>query len=275
MRMQNFRSCSPEQQRHLRERFRELSPQQRSQALDRMKERGTPGQFQEQARRPMNDQLPKRLRPRRSVLYMPGANARAMEKARETRLRHDHLRPGGRSSARREGSGASAGCGRGARWRLRTSRTRAARERNRYAVGGWRSGCRICSLPIDAVLLPKVESLEQVCAYEQGLVGRAATLAVVGDDRNAARRAGHRADSRRQFAHRSGRDGNERPGQGVARAAHRRSACAAAVARALRAGRSRVRLRRARRRASRFSRHARVSVARANRAATSVSTARR
>ena len=30
----------------------------------------------------MNDQ-PKRLRPRRSVLYMPGANARAMEKARD------------------------------------------------------------------------------------------------------------------------------------------------------------------------------------------------
>ena len=47
-----------------------------------------------------------RLRPRRSVLYMPAANERALEKAKTHPGRRDHLRPRGRRRARRQGRGA-------------------------------------------------------------------------------------------------------------------------------------------------------------------------
>ena len=55
------------------------------------------------------------LRPRRSVLYMPAANARALEKATRPPVRRDHLRPRGRRRARRQGAGPRAGGRRGRR----------------------------------------------------------------------------------------------------------------------------------------------------------------
>ena len=122
----------------------------------------------------MNDQ-PKRLRPRRSVLYMPGANARAMEKARDIDCDtiifdlEDAVAPDAKEAAREQVTAAVRGGGYGHRELV-------------LRVNGidtpWADGdlAAASEIAIDAVLLPKVESLEQVCAYEQGLVGRAATL---------------------------------------------------------------------------------------------------
>ncbi len=119
---------------------------------------------------------PKRLRPRRSVLYMPGANARAMEKAREIDCDtiifdlEDAVAPDAKETARTQVAAAVRGGGYGHRELV-------------LRVNGidtpWVAGdlAAASELAVDAVLLPKVESLEQVCAYEQGLVGaRAAAL---------------------------------------------------------------------------------------------------
>ncbi len=113
---------------------------------------------------------PKRLRPRRSVLYMPGANARAMEKAREIDCDtiifdlEDAVAPDAKETARTQVVTAVRGGGYGHRELV-------------LRVNGidtpWAAGdlAAASDLAVDAMLLPKVESLEQVCAYEQGLVG--------------------------------------------------------------------------------------------------------
>lgn len=122
----------------------------------------------------MNDEA-KRLRPRRSVLYMPGANTRAMEKARDIDCDtiifdlEDAVAPDAKEAARTQVAAAVRGGGYGHRELV-------------LRVNGidtpWAAGdlAAASDLAIDAVLLPKVESLEQVCAYEQRLVGKAATL---------------------------------------------------------------------------------------------------
>ena len=117
-----------------------------------------------------------RLRPRRSVLYMPGANARAMEKARELACDtiifdlEDAVAPDAKEIARGQVAAAVRGGGYGYRELV-------------LRVNGldtpWAAAdlAAASQLPVDAVLLPKVESCEQVCAYERGLVGSpAATL---------------------------------------------------------------------------------------------------
>ncbi len=114
--------------------------------------------------------------PRRSVLYMPGANARAMEKARGLACDsiifdlEDAVAPDAKDAAR----GQVAAAVRGGEYDHRELVLR---------VNGldtpW-SGADLAvasELAIDAVLLPKVESVEQVRAYQRGLVGeRAETL---------------------------------------------------------------------------------------------------
>ena len=67
------------------------------------------------------------LRPRRSVLYMPGANERALEKARSPPGRRAHPRPRGRGRARRQG--------RGPRPRVRGGRARTATAAARSPSG--------------------------------------------------------------------------------------------------------------------------------------------
>jgi citrate lyase subunit beta/citryl-CoA lyase len=117
-----------------------------------------------------------RLRPRRSVLYMPGANARAMEKARELACDtiifdlEDAVAPDAKEAARGQVAAAVRGGGYGYRELvLRVNGLDTA-----WATADLEAASQ---LPIHAVLLPKVESCEQVCAYERGLVGsRAATL---------------------------------------------------------------------------------------------------
>jgi citrate lyase subunit beta/citryl-CoA lyase len=117
-----------------------------------------------------------RLRPRRSVLYMPGANSRAMEKARELPCDtiifdlEDAVAPDAKETARAQVATAVRGGGYGYRELV-------------LRVNGldtpWAAAdlAAASELAVDAVLLPKVESSEQVQAYERGLVGtRAAAL---------------------------------------------------------------------------------------------------
>ncbi len=224
MRMQNFRKLSPEQQRHLRDRFRELSPQQRSQALDRMKERRPTGVHQDRdqaATSAMNDQAETAAAASIRAVHAGRQRARDGESARH-RLRHDHLRSGRRGCAGREGDRASAGRSRGARRWLRSSRTGVARERYRYAVGGRRSARPHPICRSTRCCCRRSNRWSRFAHTSSGWSARSGGVAAVGDDRNAARRARHRADPRRQFAHRSGRDGHQRSRQGTARAAHRR-----------------------------------------------------
>ena len=107
---------------------------------------------------------------------MPGANARAMEKARELPCDtiifdlEDAVAPDAKETARAQVTSALRSGGYGHRELV-------------LRVNGldtpWAEAdlAAAAALPLDAVLLPKVESCEQVCAYERGLVGsRAAKL---------------------------------------------------------------------------------------------------
>ena len=79
------------------------------------------------------------IRPRRSVLYMPGSNARALEKARTLAGRRADPRPGRRGGARRQGAGAAAGLRRGEGEGLRQARDHHPRQRPCDALGRGRS----------------------------------------------------------------------------------------------------------------------------------------
>ena len=81
-----------------------------------------------------NRELPMTIRPRRSVLYMPGSNARALEKAKTLAGGRRDPRPGGRGRARRQGGGARAGGGRREGRRVRRARGVHPHQRLRHAV---------------------------------------------------------------------------------------------------------------------------------------------
>jgi citrate lyase subunit beta / citryl-CoA lyase len=110
------------------------------------------------------------FRPRRSVLYMPGANVRAMEKARELACDtiifdlEDAVAPDAKDAARAQVSAAVRSGGYGHRELV-------------LRVNGlgtpWTSAdlSLASELTLDGVLLPKVESPEQVRAYEQAVLG--------------------------------------------------------------------------------------------------------
>src|SRR5262245_10527254 len=118
----------------------------------------------------------RRLRPRRSVLYMPGANARAMEKSREIDCDtvifdlEDAVAPDAKTQARVQVAAAVKAGGFGHREvvvRINGLETPWARD----------DAAAIAELPIDALLLPKIETFEQLHAYERLLAGtRAAAL---------------------------------------------------------------------------------------------------
>src|ERR1051325_3806691 len=95
-------------------------------------------------------------RPRRSVLFMPGSNPRALEKARAlpadglTFYLEDPAAPEAAETAR---PAAAAVCPRGG-----GAPQAVALEQNALAAaGGWDGLAIGGALPIDAVLLPKVE----------------------------------------------------------------------------------------------------------------------
>ena len=123
--------------------------------------------------------MPPRIRPRRSVLFMPGANLRALEKARDLPADglifdlEDAVAPTAKDTARAAVAQALQAGGYGRRelvLRINALETPWG-EADLTAAAG---------LPIDAVLLPKVENAEQVCRVVSRLdeLGAPASLAV-------------------------------------------------------------------------------------------------
>ena len=74
------------------------------------------------------------IRPRRSVLYMPGVECARARKGEDAALRRRHSRPRGFRRARRQGGGAPAGRGRGEGRRLRRARGDRAHQCARHPV---------------------------------------------------------------------------------------------------------------------------------------------
>ena len=112
-------------------------------------------------------------RPRRSVLFMPGVNARAMEKARNLKADglifdlEDSVAPEAKVGARAQIAGALREGGYGRReliLRVNGTGTEWHADDLRFAA----------TLPIHGVLLPKVEHAEDVRAAEAVLAGAAA-----------------------------------------------------------------------------------------------------
>jgi len=108
------------------------------------------------------------VRPRRSMLYMPGSNARAMEKARELPADglvfdlEDSVPPDAKVAARTQIAAAIARGGYGRREKiLRVNGSATQWHRDDLAFGA--------TLPVDAVLLPKVNSDEDARAASDAL----------------------------------------------------------------------------------------------------------
>ena len=111
-----------------------------------------------------------RLQPRRSVLYMPGANARAMEKARELGCDtiifdlEDAVAPDAKETARTQVASAVRAGGYG----FRELVVRVNGLDTPWAAEDLAIAAR---LSIDAVLLPKIETVEQIRQCERMLAG--------------------------------------------------------------------------------------------------------
>ena len=166
-------------------------------------------------------------RPRRSVLYMPGSNAKALAKARGLPADavildlEDSVAPDAKVAARAQ---VVAG---GARGRLRGARGRRPRERRSYPVGRGgpgcgdfrRAGCN--SAPQD-----RRSRRNHVGGARPQRRPRAGEDPPLGDDGNAdgdlERRLDRRDGGRSDRAPRSAGDGSQRPRQGDPRAAHPR-----------------------------------------------------
>jgi citrate lyase subunit beta/citryl-CoA lyase len=104
------------------------------------------------------------VRPRRSVLYMPAANARAMEKARELPCDtlifdlEDAVAPDQKTVAREQLTAALRGGGYGHRERI-------VRVNGLNTAWGLEDLAAVARLGVDGVLLPKMETAEEVQAY--------------------------------------------------------------------------------------------------------------
>src|SRR3974390_3179029 len=118
-------------------------------------------------------------RPRRSVLFMPGANARAMEKARELKADglifdlEDSVAPDMKAAARAQIAAALKAGGYGKR--------ELVLRVNGAATDWFRADLAFAArLPVNAVLLPKVERAEDVRAAKELLdvAGAPAALAL-------------------------------------------------------------------------------------------------
>jgi citrate lyase subunit beta/citryl-CoA lyase len=105
--------------------------------------------------------MPAPIRPRRSVLFMPGSNPRALEKARALPADglifdlEDAVAPGAKETARAAVAAAIAAGG-------YAPRELVLRVNPIDSVWGHADLAVAATLPIDAVLLPKVESAERV-----------------------------------------------------------------------------------------------------------------
>lgn len=113
--------------------------------------------------------MPTTLRPRRSVLFMPGSNARALEKARDLPADglifdlEDAVAPDAKTASRDGVARALAAGGYGRRELL-------LRVNPIASAWGHADLVAAASMPIDAVLLPKVESADAVRQVESVLL---------------------------------------------------------------------------------------------------------
>ncbi|HVC50712.1 MAG TPA: CoA ester lyase [Stellaceae bacterium] len=105
--------------------------------------------------------MPATIRPRRSLLFMPGANARALAKSRELAADglifdlEDAVAPDAKEAARAAIAAALAAGGYGARELV-------VRVNPLDSPSGAGDLAAVSRMPVDAVLLPKVESAERV-----------------------------------------------------------------------------------------------------------------
>jgi citrate lyase subunit beta/citryl-CoA lyase len=113
------------------------------------------------------------LRPRRSLLYMPGSNARALEKARSLAADgfifdlEDAVAPDAKASARETVAAALAAGGYG-------KRERVLRVNGLATPWGYDDLVAAARLPVDGVLLPKVESADGLRQAEAVLAAQGA-----------------------------------------------------------------------------------------------------
>ncbi len=216
-----------------------------------------------------------RIRPRRSVLYMPGSNPRALEKAKSLPADglifdlEDAVAPEAKAGARDQVSALVRAGGYGGRetiirvnglatpWGHR--RPRSGRER-----GGGRGA--------DPQGRERRHGAPGARRARSGRGARRPAALVHDGDR--ARHAARRGDRRGRFAGRLPGHGHLRPRPGAARGAHAASPAAPDRARALSAGGARLGARDSRRRVSRSPGRRRVSPRPAGRAPSSASMAR-
>jgi citrate lyase subunit beta / citryl-CoA lyase len=117
--------------------------------------------------------MPASARPRRSVLYMPGTNSRALEKARNLAADalifdlEDAVAPDAKATARGTVASAVATGGYGKRELL-------LRVNALGTPWGEQDLAAAARMPIDGVVLPKVESVEAIRAAEAVLVAKGA-----------------------------------------------------------------------------------------------------
>ena len=216
------------------------------------------------------------VRPRRSVLYMPGSNARALEKGRTLPADgiildlEDAVSPDAKRDGRQEIAQGAAGAR-----RLCLARADRARQRPRHALGPRRSqrhGAGRCRRDPPAQGRGLRHGPPRAArARPRRRAGRAGDLV---HDRDAARHPAGRGD-RRHGAGAVPGDGHLGPDQGSARAPHPEPPADAGLARDLPARRARRPDLDPGRRPSRPGRRGPASPRPAARAATSASTARR
>ena len=137
------------------------------------------------------------IRPRRSLLYMPGSNARAMEKARELPADgvildlEDAVAPDAKAKARELIVAALKQGGFG--------RREVIVRINGLDTPWWQDDLAVAAAVPDAILVPKVSRPEQLREVAKHLVGvaRRSPHRHLGDDGNAARHAQRPRDRRR------------------------------------------------------------------------------
>jgi citrate lyase subunit beta / citryl-CoA lyase len=122
----------------------------------------------------MTETMKGTVRPRRSVLYMPGSNARALEKARTLPADglildlEDAVAPDAKSAAREQVASAMRQGGYGARELV-------VRVNGLDTPWGLDDLAMAAKSPADAVLIPKVESAETVAEVEKHLAAASAS----------------------------------------------------------------------------------------------------
>ncbi len=121
--------------------------------------------------REAHERMPATLRPRRSALYMPASNPRAVEKARTLDCDvvildlEDAVLPEAKDAARDAAVAAVRG------GRVRLARSRGAGQRARHALGRGRTLRRFAGTQPDAVLAPKITGPRDVAAYASSYPG--------------------------------------------------------------------------------------------------------